>query len=399
MTSFFSYEKFICFLFVKIRNLDEAKLAAGELNKKYAAKKEAFSKFAKSSNEKVSKEITDLMETFDSSIAAIRESAPGTPVAFLKDRYYDAISAFKILKTQTKPVLQDWFETLIFVVPVVVIIKTFLLGTYHIPTGSAENTMLVGDRIIANKLVYWFKPIKRGEYITCNDPMFEYAPRGTINFYWQKYLGLGIPLLGLSAGPTNWTKRVIALPGDTVEGRIEDGKPVIYVNNEKLNEPYVNTYPLLVTRKTTGFLNARDVGSLPLPGFLIKQTKTVRYTYDPNKPFGQQPFYDIDEKDALKNPFTGELMLKWPKQAEYQDSFPKIIVPEGKYWVMGDSRRNSADSRVWGLLDEEHIHGRASFILYSVDSEEWIWPFELIKHPIDFWTKKIRWSRFFNWIK
>jgi len=63
---------------------------------------------------------------------------------------------------------------------------------------------------------------------------------------------------------------------------------------------------------------------------------------------------------------------------------------------MGDSRKNSVDSRWWLFLDEDFIHGRASFIIYSIDSQEAFWLFDLIKHPIDFWTKHVRWNRFFR---
>jgi hypothetical protein len=76
--------------------------------------------------------------------------------------------------------------------------------------------------------------------------------------------------------------------------------------------------------------------------------------------------------------------------------FGPLTVPDGKYWMMGDSRKNSRDSRWWHFLDRERIHGRASFIIYSIDSEEAFWLFELIKHRINFWTKSIRFNRFFK---
>jgi hypothetical protein len=78
------------------------------------------------------------------------------------------------------------------------------------------------------------------------------------------------------------------------------------------------------------------------------------------------------------------------------DIFGPIKLQEGQYWVMGDSRKNSNDSRFWGPLDEKYIHGRASFIIYSIDSGEAFWLFDLIKHPIDFWFKYIRWNKIFK---
>jgi hypothetical protein len=76
------------------------------------------------------------------------------------------------------------------------------------------------------------------------------------------------------------------------------------------------------------------------------------------------------------------------------DAFGPIILPPHMYWAMGDSRKNSEDSRYWGPVHRSYIRGRASFILFSIDSEEAFWLFSLIKHPIDFWTKYLRWNRF-----
>ena len=78
------------------------------------------------------------------------------------------------------------------------------------------------------------------------------------------------------------------------------------------------------------------------------------------------------------------------------DKFGPIVIPKGKYWVMGDSRKNSKDSRYFGLLDEQAIHGKASFIIYSVDGEETFWFIDLFKDPATFFKNRIRWKRFFK---
>ncbi len=285
-------------------------------------------------------------------------------------------------------------------------LRTYIFGLYHVPTGSAEPTILVGDRLWGNKLSYYLGPINHGDYIICDNPEFIYDRSNPINYFWQKYVGFPIAILGLSTGPDNWTKRVIAIPGDTIEGRVEDGKTAIYRNGEKLDETsYVNPLPLIKLAKTTGFVDMDDFGSFRILSFLRKTAKPVDYTYDPSKDFDEQPFYNMSEDEVVRKR-DGSLMLKQPYSPTYEfgeiygeigrsvDSFGPIKVPKGKYWVMGDSRKNSEDARFWGMLDESLVHGRASFILYSVDSEEPFWLFELLKYPIAFWMKSVRWNRF-----
>ena len=149
----------------------------------------------------------------------------------------------------------------------------------------------------------------------------------------------------------------------------------------------------------------KSLGFFNLPDFLVNQIKIIRYTYDPDKSLAKQPFYNIKENEIYRQPpFYSPIFEKahsptFNRFGVNVDEFGPFKVPKGKYWVMGDSRKNSKDARYWGFLDKDLIHGRASFIIYSVDSEESLWIFELLKHPFDFWTKKIRWNRFFKNIK
>lgn len=336
---------------------------------------------------------TELKENFIPTL----ESQPDKNVVYKKLKEFKSV--YKKLVEITKPTWRQWIEAIVLAGSVVFILRTFIFGLYHVPTGSAEPTILVGDRLWGNKMAYYLSDVKRGDSVIFDNPEFIYDKSNPINYYWQKYIGFPIPLLGLSAGPDNWVKRVIAVPGDVIEGRVEDGKTVIYRNGEKLDETsFVNPYPLIRLIKTTGFFNFESVGPLMIPSFLRKQLKPVYYTYDPSKSFEDQPFYDMKKEEVLKG-YDGTPDMRIPYSPESKDVFGPIRLPKGKYWVMGDSRKNSQDSRFWGFLDEDLIHGRASFIIYSVDSEEPLWLFELLKHPIDFWTKKVRWNRFFKNIK
>ena len=299
-----------------------------------------------------------------------------------------------------KPVWRQWFEALIVVLPLVFILRNFVFGLYHVPTGSAEQNILVGDRLWGNKFIYFLKDVGRGEFVIFDNPEFNYERKNSIKKFLQKYIGFGIPMLGLPNGPDNWVKRVVAIPGDTIEGRIEDGKTVIYRNGKKIDEPYVNPHPLIRVIKTTGFLNTN--ANLGLFDFLRQNKKLVNYTYVPDVELNKQPFYYMTKNEIYRDPITWQPILSKSHSPTYNefgqnvDLFGPIKIPEGKYWVMGDSRKNSRDSRFWGFLDESLIHGRASFIIYSIDSEEPFWLLELLKHPVDFWTKYFRWNRTLN---
>ncbi|MBU4269619.1 S26 family signal peptidase, partial [Candidatus Dependentiae bacterium] len=72
--------------------------------------------------------------------------------------------------TTKKSILREWIEAIIFAGSIVFLIRTFIFGLYHVPTGSAEPTILVGERLYGNKFTYFFNDIKHGDYIVINDP-------------------------------------------------------------------------------------------------------------------------------------------------------------------------------------------------------------------------------------
>jgi signal peptidase I len=143
------------------------------------------------------------------------------------------------------------FVGIVVTLIIIFFIRTYLFDLHYEPTRSMETTMLTGERFFADKLAYLSRQPERGDIVSFNYPF-------------------------------KVTNRVIGVPGDTVEGRIEDNKPVIYLNGKKLNEPYLNKYPLIAVR-----------GGMK-PGTIFK-------SYDPAMPFDKQPFYTIDEKSIFKN--------------------------------------------------------------------------------------------------
>ena len=188
--------------------------------------------------------------------------------------------AYKELSQQIKPVWQQWAEAIILMGSLAFVLKTHVFGLYQVPTGSAEPNILVGDRLYGNKLIYKFKEIELNDYIICDNPEFNYDRSSTIQELWQRYIGFPIWFLGLKAGPDNWTKRVLAVPGDTIEGRVVDGKTYFYRNGKEIEEQYINPLPLIAVEKEVGLIDPDSFFSRFFPRLLHKKKHQVRYTYD-----------------------------------------------------------------------------------------------------------------------
>ncbi len=297
----------------------------------------------------------------------------------------------------------------------VVLIRTFGFGLYQVPTPSMETTMLVGDRFFADKLTPVFIKPKRGEIISFNDPLYAYSSNPLIRIFEEYFWG-----------PANWTKRVIGQPGDFIDGKIEDGKPVVYINGKKLDEPYINKYPIMLVFKQDidAFKEAvkKEIQKLDPRQELTDQhyvelynkigsNLITRESYDPSKPLSEQPFYRMHENRIYPDN-DNKPILSWPSTPLPHDGYPQqrmgnstwngtdvfhIELDDHHYWLMGDNRLGSDDSRRWGPLDSKHIHGKIKFRIWSLDSREWSCIIDLLKHPIDIW-RRMRWNRFFQWV-
>lgn len=275
-------------------------------------------------------------------------------------------------KRPNKNYFADLFESLIVILPIVFLIKTFVFGLYQVPTCSMETTMLVGERFFADKVTPLFSAPKRGEIIAVNDPNFAYSDNALVNLY-QQYVSWNV---------VNYTKRVIAIPGDHIVGKIEDGKPVVYLNDEKLDEPYLNKYPI-VARIKNGDFSYRS--------------------YDPSKPLDDQPFYDLKQSEISRAKlYAGDDAILYPGTPAHsnkngQKDIYDVHLGAHEYWLMGDNRQGSFDSRDWGPLNTKKtlFHGRILFRIWSVDSDQAWWFVDLIQHPINFW-QRVRWARFFQ---
>jgi len=300
------------------------------------------------------------------------------------------------VRKKDKSFLEQIVEAIVVVLPIAFLIRTFGYGLYQVPTGSMETTMLVGERFVADKFTVWFSKPKRGDIIACNAPTFKYSDNTVVAFL-QQYLWMPG-----GKSPENWTKRVIAIEGDELKGVVEDDKPVLYLKKagesefKKLDEPYVNKYPLVVIYRPSA---SKTRGAL------------FHESYDPACSYEAQPFYRMNAMEvrlgALKAPLYGWLPVEYPNTPAIVDrGTPRernadefhVKLEKGQYWLMGDNRLGSKDSRWFGPVDGKQIHGKIIFRLWSINSDESWWIVDLIKHPIDFWTR-VRWSRCFEWLK
>ena len=246
-----------------------------------------------------------------------------------------------------KSVWREYFESAVVTVIMALFGMTFIVQAVKVPTGSMQNTITIGDHLLVNKFIFApgtslpFLPqrdIRRGDIIVFKYPGNPYDPK-------RDDRPDNRPIL------TNYVKRVIGLPGDHIR---------IQGNNVLVNGQVVPEHHITATDH-----NRKD----PLE---IKENP-------PRKP-GE--LYDVYYKPGPPDDESG------------YDAFEgkdELVVPEAKYFVMGDNRNNSEDSRYWGFVPRDLVIGRAMFVYWSYDesAEPSQGPFALV---IDFF-KNTRWSR------
>lgn len=249
-----------------------------------------------------------------------------------------------------KTIWREYFESAVVTVIMALFGMTFIVQAVKVPTGSMQNTITIGDHLLVNKFIFApgqslaFLPqreIRRGDIIVFKYPGNPYNPE-------RDDRPDNKPIL------TNYVKRVIGLPGDRIR---LDGRNVI-VNGEVLPEHRIDAIDH----------NRKD----PLE---IVNTP-------PRKPNENYDVYyrpDSDDKDYTYDVFTNAGDGK------------EVVVPENKYFVMGDNRDNSEDSRFWGFVPRDLVIGRAMFVYWSYD--ESAKPSEgALGFIIDFF-KNTRWGR------
>ena len=232
----------------------------------------------------------------------------------------------EVLRTLNRPrtrfrMVWDWMKSFIIAVFLFLVIRTFLVEAFKIPTGSMEHTLLVGDFLLVNKAVYGAEVPFTGKHL----PAFEKPKRGDIIvFEWPE-------------DPSkNFVKRLIGLPGDTLEMR--DG--VVFLNGRSLPEEYVVHSNPEADQSAAEFGWQRE--------FLVRRA-AASVGYHPSR-----------------------------------NNWGPLIVRDRSYFVLGDNRDNSYDSRYWGFVPDSLVKGRPLVVYYSYSRDS------IRRFP---WVTNIRWRR------
>jgi signal peptidase I len=215
-----------------------------------------------------------------------------------------------------KSALREYAEAFGIALILAIILRTFFIQAYKIPSGSMEPTLLIGDHIIVNKLDYGFRLPDSFFGLT---PFSSEIPYGKYLFSIEPVRRGDVAVFVFPEDRTkDFIKRVVAIPGDTVEVRAG----ILYLNGERVPDPHAH--------------------------------------------FEKSPAERLPESQA--------------------DYMAPLKLGPGQYFMMGDNRDHSYDSRFWGPITRNAIEGRALFIYWSCADER-----SALSCFYD-----VRWSRIFH---
>jgi len=217
----------------------------------------------------------------------------------------------------------EWAKSFTIAIVLFLFVRTFLVEAFKIPSGSMEKTLLVGDFLLVNKLVYGAEVPFTGKHL----PAIRHPQRGdVIVFQWP-------------VDPSkNFVKRLVGVPGDTL--KMSDGD--LYVNGVRQDEHRYATHS-----------EPPDVDPAAVD-------------------------FEWQKKYLVK---TAEAASGTPPS---RNNWGPLVVPPDEYFVLGDNRDNSLDSRYWQFVPDSLVRGRPMFVYYSYD------PDSLDRMS---WLTRIRWTR------
>ncbi len=216
--------------------------------------------------------------------------------------------------------IKNWMSTLLAAVLLAVSIQSAIADWNVVPTASMNPTIVEGDRVLVNKLAYDFRlPFTHRRLLTWNDPR-----RGDLAVFWAPEKE--IPMV----------KRVVGVPGDSVVMR----ENRLFINGNAVDYELTN--------------NSQKVLIAPESDYLQRVL--------------------IEDLSGRKHP-----VVLTPYRPS-RDSFGPLTIPKGHYFMLGDNRDNSSDSRYFGLVERRRIFGRAAAVMISLNMED---------------NNRPRWWRFF----
>ena len=213
----------------------------------------------------------------------------------------------------------EWIKSILIAFLLFIFIRTFFFEAYRIPTGSMEETLLVGDFLLVNKAVFGAHiPFSRVQLPALKDPK-----RGDIVVFVPPHVR-----------DQNYVKRLIGVPGDTVEMRAK----ALFVNGVRQTEAY------------------------------------ARYGIEPDL-YAASMDWQCDYRPAT----VGDADCR-----PTRDNWGPIVVPAGRFLMLGDNRDDSEDSRYWGFIDQAAMKGKPLVVYYS---------FETASTKNMPWFTAVRWHR------
>jgi signal peptidase I len=234
------------------------------------------------------------------------------------------------LNAPPKSVAREYFESFVVTLVMAIFGMTFILQAVTVPTGSMQNTILVGDYLLVNKFIFApggrplpFLPqreIQRGDIVVFKYPGFRDNPARD-------------RARGITPYQINYVKRVIGLPGETVEFRNNQ----VFINGQLIPEHRIE-------------------GDSQNENAALK-TKEIEERKPEDK---WDVYYSETTMEAVKG---GQNLNR--SDYSFGVAGKTMRVPDDSYFVMGDARDNSEDSRFWGFVNRDLIIGRATVRLLT----------------------------------
>ena len=256
----------------------------------------------------------------------------------------------------------SFIKTLLFTILVAFLLKLFVVEAFRIPSGSMENTLLVGDFLLVNKLAYGLKSPRYAPFTNLSIPsftlpLFRNVRRGDVVVFEfpGKHSG------EFSPGPEYYIKRCIGLPGDTISIRsgyvMVNGREVLLPSHAK-SSVVAGTLQLDVADEGQALYPAIDGNNFG-PTIVPKKGDIIRL--NPANITSWREFIEREHHHAGVSA-SGSIVIDQVETSYY-------VVGQDYYFMLGDNRGNSLDSRFWGFVPEDHIVGEALVLYWSWDSE------------------------------